>query len=242
MQRRPPSKPPPDPPPHRFLVRLIAIGGIVAAILIAAVALTPRRLNNWDEMWLAPMAIVAIPMTMQLAASRRPLGGMGRQVLAVLIFFIVLMVGYSYHNDLGGIFDRALGVLAPSRGVQVAPGVMQFTADSRGQFHLDAKVDGVGIQFLVDTGASGIALSREDARALGFDLDDLRFTELYSTANGMTRGAPVTLDSVQIGPLSATHVRASVNEGDLDESLLGMSYLSTLGRIEIKGDQMTIEQ
>jgi aspartyl protease family protein len=94
----------------------------------------------------------------------------------------------------------------------------------------------------MDTGASGIALSRRDAGRLGLDTKDLRYTGLFSTANGMVRAAPVTLDSVQIGPLSANAVSAWVNEGDLDQSLLGMSYLSTLGRIEIKGDTLILER
>ncbi len=242
MKRRSPPPGSPPGPPHRTLFRLLIIGGIVGTIVVIAVSLSPRRLNGWDEAWLAPTAIVSVMVVSRLVMSRQALGAMGRQVLAVLAIFVVLMVGYSYRDDLGEIFDRALGTIAPSRGVRLAPGIMRFTADSEGQYHIDARVDGVGVHFLVDTGASGIALSRADARALGFDVKDLRFTELYSTANGMTRGAPVVLNSIEIGPLGATHVRASVNEGDLDESLLGMSYLSTLGRIEIKGDRLTIER
>ncbi len=238
----PPIPPPPGPPPHRPWLRLLVISGIVAAILATAASLTPRHLDSWDVAWLTPTAVVALLMVSRLAATRLALGQMARQMLAVVAFGVVLMVGYSYRNDLGGVFDRALGAIVPSRGIQVGQGRMQFTADDSGQFFIDAKVDGVGVHFLVDTGASGMTLSKEDARRLGYDLKDLRFTGQFSTANGATRAAPVTLDSIEIGPLTANNVRAWVNEGELNQSLLGMSYLSTLGRIDIQGDRMTIER
>jgi aspartyl protease family protein len=134
------------------------------------------------------------------------------------------------------------GVVVPGHGVEVAPGMMRFSAEDGHQFFVNADVNGVTIHFLVDTGASGIALNQRDAKRLGLDASDLKFTQQFSTANGMTRGAPVILDRLQIGPFEATQVSASVNEGDLADSLLGMSFLSTLGRIEIKGDTLTIER
>ena len=97
-------------------------------------------------------------------------------------------------------------------------------------------------RFLVDTGASGIALSKRDAERLGLKPEDLRYTAPFSTANGMTRATPVTLDAIKIGPMRAYSVHAWVNEGDLDQSLLGMSYLSTLGRVEIRGDTLILER
>ena len=116
--------------------------------------------------------------------------------------------------------------------------------DSRGdRMTVPVRLGGAGpYQFLVDTGASGIALSRRDAERLGFDDSKLNYDTPFSTANGMTRGARITLDALQVGPLTAHGVHAWVNEGDLDQSLLGMSYLSTLGRVEIKGDTLTLER
>ncbi len=248
-ERRRPLKPgaprpgPPQPgPPHRPLLKLIVIGGGVAVILIGAASLTPRHLSGWDEAWLAPTAIIAVLMVSRLVISRHGLTLMAKQMLAVLALGAALVTAYSYKDDLGGLYDRALATIVPGHGVQVAPGRIQFTADDSGQFFVDAKVDGVGIHFLVDTGASGIAISQADAKHLGFDPRDLSFTGQFSTANGETRGAPVTLHSVEIGPLAATRVRAWINEGNLEVSLLGMSYLNTLGRIEIKGDRLTIER
>ncbi len=234
----PPSK---NGPPRRGL-RLALIAGIVGATIAGAAAISARNLDGWDVAQGLPLAIILILMIARLSVSTQPLGPMARQLTLLLAFGAVLIVGYSYRDDLTGLFGRAIGTLAPAHGVQIAPGMMKFTADDSGQFAIDATVDGVAVHFLLDTGASGIALSKRDAGRLGLDAKDLRYTGIFSTANGTTRAAPVTLDSIAIGPLSATNVSAWVNEGDLDQSLLGMSYLSTLGRIEIRGDTLILER
>jgi aspartyl protease family protein len=223
-------------------LRLLLIGGIVAAIVGTIVSSSPGALSGWDAARVAPLSIMLILMVMRLAVSTRPLGHMAKQLSVFLILGTVLVVGYSYREDLGVIFGRTLGTAIPGHGTQIAPGMMRFQADDRGQFVIDATVNGTAVHFLVDTGASGIALSRRDAERLGFKPEDLRYTTPFSTANGMTRAAPITLDAIKIGPMQAYSVHAWVNEGDLNQSLLGMSYLSTLGRVEIKGDTLILER
>lgn len=231
--------------PHRPgspLLRLALIAGIVLAIIGAAVSSSPGGLGGSDIAYALPGSIILALMAMRLAASTQPLGRIAKQLSFFLITGAVLVIGYSYRGDLGMVSDRVLGAVVPGHGTQVAPGMMRFQADDRGQFVIDATVDGTAIHFLVDTGAGGIALSKRDAERLGLEPDSLRYTIPISTANGMTRAAPVTLDAVAIGPMQAHSVRAVVNEGDLDQSLLGMSYLSTLGRVEIRGDTLILER
>jgi aspartyl protease family protein len=232
VERRPPRGGSP-------FLRLALIAGIVAAIVGAVASSSPGALSGWDVAYAAPLSIILILMVMRLAVSTRPLGRMAKQLSFFLIAGTVLVVGYSYRDDLGVMFGRTMSSVVPGRGAQVSPGVMRFQADDGGQFVIDATVNGTAVRFLVDTGASGIALSKRDAQRLGFDAKDLRYTGLFSTANGTTRAAPVTLDAIKIGPMQAYSVHAWVNDGDLDQSLLGMSYLSTLGRVEIKGDTLT---
>ncbi len=223
-------------------LRFLLIGGIAVGVIGAAASLSYVGLNGMDVAYATPLMVWLVLLTARLAVSQRPLGKMAQQLSVFLILGTVLVVGYSYKDDLGDLKDRALGALVPGRGVAVSPGAVRFQADDRGQFTVYAKVNGISIRFLVDTGASGIALSRHDAERLSLDPANLDYTQLFQTANGMTRGAPVTLDSVEIGPFSDTKVPADVNEGDLGESLLGMSYLRTLGRIEIKGDTLILER
>ncbi|MCB1342889.1 MAG: TIGR02281 family clan AA aspartic protease [Pseudooceanicola sp.] len=109
-----------------------------------------------------------------------------------------------------------------------------------GHYYLTASVNGQPIRFVVDTGATDLVLSRQDAEAAGIDLSAVAFRGSAMTANGAVRVAPVTLDSVAVGPISDTRVRASVNDGQMDESLLGMSYLQRFSKIEISGGELVL--
>jgi len=228
--------------PGSWTLRLALIAIILSAILGWAVSMSPGGLDSWDVARALPLSIILILMVMRLAVSTQPLGRVARHLSVFLALGAVLVIGYSYRDDLGTIFGRTMGTVVPGRGTQVAPGMMRFQADDGGQFVVNGTVNGKGVRFLIDTGASGIALSRRDGERLGFDDSKLNYDTPFSTANGMTRGARITLDALQVGPLTAHGVHAWVNEGDLNQSLLGMSYLSTLGRVEIRGDTLILER
>lgn len=225
-----------------WTLRLALIAVILTVIIGMAASMSPGGLGEWDVARAIPLSILLLLFVMRLAVSTQPLGRAAKQFSFFLILGTVLVVGYSYRDDLSAIFGRTLGTVAPGRGAQVAPGVMQFQADDGGQFVVNATVNGTAVRFLVDTGASGIALSQRDARRLGIDGDTLDYNTPILTANGMTRAASVTLRSLEVGPLTAHDIHAWVNKGQLDQSLLGMSYLSTLGRVEIRGSTLTLER
>ena len=96
-----------------------------------------------------------------------------------------------------------------------------------------AEVEGVEILFLVDTGASQVILTAEDAERLGHRVDFLEFSERFQTANGEIRGAPLLLSELRIGDLEIEDVRASVIRAPMSTSLLGMSFLSRLEGYEV---------
>lgn len=106
-------------------------------------------------------------------------------------------------------------------------------AGPHGHFLVEAVVDGVPVDFLVDTGASHVVLSMQDARKLGFTPDRLRFTQEFQSANGAVRAAPVELRELRIGQLRLFDLEASVNGGPLPISLLGMSFLERLSSYEV---------
>jgi aspartyl protease family protein len=108
-----------------------------------------------------------------------------------------------------------------------------------GHFYVTADVNGESIRFVVDTGASDIVLTQADATRAGFDVTELSYFGQARTANGLVDTAPVTLDSVGFGGFLDEGVSAVVNAGDLDTSLLGMSYLSRY-RITLSGETMTL--
>jgi aspartyl protease family protein len=114
-----------------------------------------------------------------------------------------------------------------------------FRADRRGHVMFTAIVNGTPIRFLVDTGASRVTLTAEDARAAGIDRGGLVFNQRSQTANGMAREAPVTLREIRIDRLSIDNVSAAVNE-NLTVSLLGMSFLGRLKSFEMRDGSLTI--
>jgi len=176
-----------------------------------------------------------------LAVRRQPLVGLRNAAIWVGIG-LALVIGYSYRDGLGDLGERLSGELMPQRGVAEGGDAMTFRLGQDGHFHVEALVDNVRVRFLVDTGASEVVLSPADARRLGLHLGNLEFVQRAETANGMVRGAPVTLREVAVGNLRLTDVRASVNAADMSESLLGMTFLSRLGGFEVSGDRLTLRR
>lgn len=111
--------------------------------------------------------------------------------------------------------------------------------DSAGKFHLPAHVNGREIDFLVDTGATVVALTVDDARKLGLDVDPDRFAPIGRTASGAANGAHVTLDRLEAAGQVFRTVDAVVVDG-LPVNLLGQPVLGKLGRLELTGDRLVI--
>ena len=108
-----------------------------------------------------------------------------------------------------------------------------------GHFYADAQVNGVTVHFLVDTGASGVALSAADARRVGLPFFHTEFAAVGRGASGEVRGKLVTLDRVTLGGKSVDNVSGAILEGS-EMSLLGQSFLSRMGTIEMTPDRMVI--
>ena len=111
-----------------------------------------------------------------------------------------------------------------------------------GHFWAWAEVNGQPIRFLVDTGATTVALTPQDAEALGFRPADLNYGQAITTASGSSRAARVTLASVSVGGARIEEVEAVVVEKGLDVSLLGMSYLGRLSRFEGDRERMVLSR
>jgi aspartyl protease family protein len=115
--------------------------------------------------------------------------------------------------------------------------------DARGHFVVDARVDGRHLAFMLDTGASMIALRMRDAANLGIHPVARDFTVEVKTANGSVRAAPVELGMVEISGLTVRNVAALVSPDEaLGENLLGLSFLSRLRRFEYSNGKMVLEQ
>ena len=109
-----------------------------------------------------------------------------------------------------------------------------------GHYYLTLTVNGAPVLFTVDTGATDVVLSRQDAEAAGIDLAALSYLGTAFTANGPVATARVTLDRVELEGTVEADVPAVVTDGDLRGSLLGMAYLDRFARIEIAGARLIL--
>lgn len=113
-------------------------------------------------------------------------------------------------------------------------------AGPHGHFFVDAEVNGETIRFMVDTGASQVALTLAAAERLGLDPSQLQFDGRVRTANGIARIAHVVLDEIEIDDNSVRDVAAAVIDSPMEISLLGMSFLSRLAGYEVRGRQLIL--
>jgi aspartyl protease family protein len=112
--------------------------------------------------------------------------------------------------------------------------------DRSGHYNLTLDVNGVPVNFVVDTGATDMVLTQADAIRAGIDPGTLAYLGRARTANGEVRTAYVRLDEVRLGSVTDRNLGAVVNEGEMEQSLLGMGYLQRWGRIEISGGELTL--
>ena len=119
---------------------------------------------------------------------------------------------------------------------------VELVADRGGQYAATIEVNGRSIQSMVDTGATLVSLTYEDAERAGIYLRDSDFTHQMSTANGIAKVAPIVLERVAIGSILVHNVKATVSQrGSLHVSLLGMSFLQKLSTFEIRSGRLVLK-
>ncbi|MCE7997454.1 MAG: TIGR02281 family clan AA aspartic protease [Rhodobiaceae bacterium] len=165
-----------------------------------------------------------------------------RQAMSWVAIALTLVIGYAHRQDLTHILPLPAVQHLAKPAVHSQPGVVSLGGTGNGHFFADANVDGTHVRFLVDTGASHVALTPFDAQRLGFDLDELDYRIPYQTANGTAYAAVVTLYEISVGSITVQDVRASVSQGGLSQSLLGMSFLSELSAVELSGDRLMLRE
>jgi aspartyl protease family protein len=121
---------------------------------------------------------------------------------------------------------------------QIAPDKITLNRAVDGHFYADLDVNYGKVRFLVDTGASMVALTGDDAQKLGLTWNDVELETIARGASGDVRGKLVMIDKMQIGNFQANNVRAAIIPQGLDVSLLGQSFLARVGSVNIQNDKM----
>ena len=168
-----------------------------------------------------------------------------RQLLQWTLVGAVAVAAYTHKDEIiariraGG--EMAGTTAAPAVGEgRIVNRTVRIHAEANGHFFVDADIDGTTVRFMVDTGATVVALNLVDADKLGIEPHARDFSETHQTANGLVRVAPVTLDEVRIGDIRLRHVDAVVNTRMRGPSLLGMSFLGRLGGFSVERGELVL--
>lgn len=226
-----------------FWVWLLVGSGAVAGLLYLLSWQFPGVLSDGNaQPYLAHHVILLVVLASALMAGRDTgAGAMLRHAAIWIAIGAVAVLGYSYRSDFRNMGNRIVGELRPDMGLVTGEGDVAIRRSGDGHFRLTANVEGKSVRFLVDTGASLVALSPADARAIGFDTEKLQYGLPIQTANGSTWSAGVSLAEISVGPIRARNVKAAVSRDGLTESLLGLTFLNRLSGYEVRGDTMILK-
>lgn len=170
-----------------------------------------------------------------LLSNRKNLGKIAQQAAVWGLIFVGVIAAIGLWSDIRK-------NVAPSQSYVDGQATVKVPRNPDGHYYLTLEIDGTSVDFVIDTGATDVVLTRADATRIGLDVDDLFYGGVAHTANGEVRTARVRLKNVQLGEIFDLVIGASVNSGQMEQSLLGMSYLQRFSKIEIGGGEMILRR
>ncbi len=221
---------------------LLAIG-LVALVFIYLDqnGITVAGLSALDTSSLTvKIVIVALLAVVVLGLFRERFSEALRSILIWIAVVLALAVGYTYRFELRDVADRVMSEFLPGHAATRGR-IVEVARGSGGNFVVTTQVNGARVPMIFDTGASSVVLTQEAAKAAGLPLEVLSYSVTVETANGRTRAAPVTLQTISVGGIVERDVAALIAQpGQLRQSLLGMSFLNRLEGWEVRGDRLAM--
>ncbi len=215
---------------YRFIGFALLVFGIIA--LLQWLSQNFGKPIEWREL-LYPLALLLVFSGGVWTAFQKDPGLFIRGAMGWLLLFVACYIGYVQYENY-----QTKQALSRVEG----KGPDLIIKSTNGHFYVDMKIDGKTIRALVDTGASDVVLTEEDARNIGIVVEDIKDYRMYSTANGDVMSRYTRLDSINLnGKVTAQDVRTSISEADLNGSLVGQSFLNKMSKWQvIKGNEMHI--
>ena len=199
-----------------------------------------RPVSNYDQAYLVRSVAVLVVVSAGLVFSRTiKFSEIARNVALWSGVIAILVLGYTYKDELEIAGARVRSEFIPSYPVATGPHMLTLTAGEGGGFYVIGQVDGAPVEFLVDTGSSDIVLSPADAARIGIDAAALNYSHEFETAHGVGKGASITVSSLSIGQMRLRDVPVSINETAMQTSLLGMAFLKRLDSFEFHGRHLS---
>jgi len=235
---------PPPPPPRRatpWRRPILLLVALAAAAGLAWLATRfPAQLSGYDWGYSAYAIGLVVLCVSALLARRLRFGQVARYGALWAAIIGVLLVGYTLRDELAALGPRILSEIVPGRAVPAGPHSLTLTRSEDGDYYVMGEVNGAPVRFLVDTGASDIVLSPDDAARIGINVAALKYDEPYASANGVGYGARYTVSSLSVGSISLGPTLLAVNKAPMSQSLLGMTFLKRLDSFEFEGHQLIL--
>ena len=168
-----------------------------------------------------------------VVAGRERLSKTARDAAMWGLIFLAGVAVYGLWNDISNQF-------MPRQSLVSSTGQIVVPQAPDGHYYLTMAVDGTPVRFVVDTGATDLVLSLQDARRVGIDPATLHYFGQAQTANGTVNMANVRLKTVTLEGITLSDVRASVNGGKMDGSLLGMTFLNRFKSMQFEQGRLIL--
>ncbi|HHG89686.1 MAG TPA: TIGR02281 family clan AA aspartic protease [Devosia sp.] len=222
-------------------VALLVAAGL--ALLIDADAGSLFGMDKEQTAQLIPLLAIGLLIASGMFGRRVRFSSMLGGALLWAGMFAIVIGAYSYRFEIAGLSSRLFSELVP--GAAVVSDQENSVTIRKGfssTFSMDVRVNDARIRMIFDTGASVVVLTQHDARAAGIRVDRLRFNIPVQTANGTGRAAAIVLKQIEVGGIIRKDIRALVaEEGALETSLLGMTYLQTLSAYTVSRDSLKLQ-
>lgn len=186
------------------------------------------------------LVILAVVLVVAISMFRGRFSQAIKFILVWIVIALALAVGYTYRFELREVADRVMAEFVPGHAATRGR-MVEIARGQGGNFTILTQINSARVSMIFDTGASSVVLTQEAAKAAGLPLEVLSYTVPVETANGRTRAAPVTLQSIGVGGIVERDVAALIAQpGQLRQSLLGMSFLNRLEGWEVRGDRLML--
>jgi len=205
---------------------------------------------------LAYVLLLIALIVSSLALRRARIGFAVKSLLAWAAVGLVIVIGYSYREELKAVWYRAAGELDTSRATPAEPrgerradspgdergesGAVAIRQSSDGHYYVTARINGADLRLLVDTGATVTVLSKRHAERAGLFPSPGEYTASVRTANGIAKAAPVRLREFEIGDARLEDVPALVMDTPSNTSVLGIGTLQRFKSYEVRNGVLTL--
>lgn len=227
-----------------FWISLIVLGAGLILLVANHDTGTVFGIENNAFVSLLYLGLWASVLIVGFLGSRTSLSHSLRDLAYWMLILLVLMTGYQYRYELQDAASRLTAGFVPGSPITISDGsraTVMLEKSANGHFEVRMEVNGRTVRALVDTGASATVLTEADAARTGIATGELAFTVPVLTANGRALAALTNVETLEIGPIIRRNVPVLVAQRDrLEQSLLGMEFLSSLSGFEMRGDRLIL--